>query len=82
MLAKIQRRHPSLVFILTCLETFLSFKSCGFTRPCSKNLIIYDAPHVISHTRLPLFSRAYVEKIGEPGDEARAVIVVSEEGVK
>ena len=25
---------------------------------------------MISHTRLPLFSRAYVEKIGEPGDEA------------
>ena len=25
---------------------------------------------MISRTRLPLFSRAYVEKIGEPGDEA------------
>ena len=32
--------------------------------------IIYNALHVISRTRLPLFSRAYVEKIGEPGDEA------------
>ena len=28
---------------------------------------------MISHTRLPLFSRAYAEKIGEPGDEARFV---------
>ena len=25
---------------------------------------------MISHIRLPLFSRAYIEKIGEPGDEA------------
>ena len=32
-----------------------------------------DVTHVISCTRLPLFSRAYVEMIGEPGDEARTL---------
>ena len=34
-----------------------------------------DVTHVTSRTRLSLFSRVYVEKIGEPGDEANKKIV-------
>ena len=38
-------------------------------------LVPPDVTHMISFTRLPLFSRACnVEKIGEPGDEASNII--------
>ena len=29
-----------------------------------------DPSHVTSHIRLPLFSRATLKRLGEPGDEA------------
>ena len=58
---------------------FEFLKACGFSCPRSKILIINDMLHVTSLTRLPFFSRVYVEKIGEPGDEAS---VFHEKGVR
>ena len=37
---------------------------------CNNYGSTFYVTHVISHTRLPLFSRVCVEKIGEPGNEA------------
>ena len=49
----------------------LTTSGCRTSSHCQ----IYDALHVTLLTRVPLFSRVYIEKIRGPGDKARAYTV-------
>ena len=66
-------RVLSLVLFSIAFGNFLGVeKCCGFSRPRSNILIIYDALHVISLTRPSRFSACNIEKLGiGPGDEAK-----------
>ena len=67
VLAKLAYNVPSLGSFLIDLGRFIESKNLQFYLPTFQNLIIYEVPHVILHTRLSHFCARNIERLERLG---------------